>query len=124
MKNASDTGFSLGCLAIVSLFVGIILVAVAAGAIWPGIDQFAAGRFVCSNGHLVIQQDTYSYRPGSTDTMTTDLCVDRVTGAQTDVSFPTMAVSGLVYSAAIFMLGLILPAIGKVVGKVKAASAA
>lgn len=115
---------SLGCLLGVSLFVGIILCSIAAGAVFPGINQFAAGRLVCSNGAFVIQQNTYSYRPGESDTQTTDLCVDLESGTKQDVSFPTLLVSGLIYSGAIFILVLVATFIRGLVGRARAASAA
>ena len=115
---------SLGCLLGVSLFVGIILCSIAAGAVFPGINQFAAGHLVCSKGKFIIQQNTYSYRPGESDTQTTDLCVDVHSGTKQDVSFPTILVSGLIYSAAIFLLGLIVPPLWGVVGRLRAARAA
>ena len=115
---------SLGCLLGVSLFVGIILCSIAAGAVFPGINQFAAGSLVCGNGTFVIQQNTYSYRPGESDTQTTDLCVDLKSGTKQDVSFPTTLVSGLIYSAAIFVLVLVAAFIRGLVGRARAASVA
>ncbi len=114
---------SMGCSLTVSLFVGFILVAIAAGSIWPGIDRFAASRFVCSNGTFIIHQDTYSYRPGESDTMTTDYCVDLKSGVKQDVSFLTMLVSGLVYSGVIFLFGIIVPPVWGAFGRLKAARA-
>ncbi len=97
---------NIGCLLGVSLFVGIILCAIAAGAVFPVLNKFAAGPLVCSHGNFVIHQDTYSYRPGEQDTQTTDYCVDPQTGAKQDVSGITIAVSGLIWSGAIFVVAL------------------
>ncbi len=105
-------GSTLIWMVVGSLFVGIILCAVAAGAVFPGMNQFVAGPLVC-RGTFQIHQDTYSYRPGSTDTFTTDYCVDAATGEKQDVSTQTLVVAGLVDSAAIFVILLILIVVGR-----------
>ena len=99
-------------LVIGSLFVGIILCAIFAGAVFPGINQFVAGPLVC-RGTFLIHQDTYSYRPGETDTMTTDYCIDVATGVQRDVSFQTLVVAGLVDSVVIFIILLLFILVGR-----------
>ena len=94
-------------LVVISLFVGIILCSIAAGAVFPGLNQLAAGPLVC-HGTFQIHQDTYSYRPGESDTMTTDYCVDNTTGAKQDISGRVIIVAGLVDSAIIFVILVIL----------------
>ncbi len=98
---------SLIRLAGISLFVGFVLFSVAAGAVFPRLDQLTAGPLVC-RGTFQIHQDTYSYRPGQWDTMTTDYCVDNVTGVKEDISVKVMIVAGLVDSALIFVILLIV----------------
>jgi len=91
-------------LVVISLFVGIILCSIAAGAVFPGLNQLASGPLVCRHGTFQIHQDTYSYRPGESDTMTTDYCVDSTTGVKQDISGKVIIVAGLVDSAVIFVI--------------------
>jgi len=88
----------------VSMFCGIILVAVALGAIIPKVVNPIAKPLVCSNGNLEITQNTTSYRAGESDTWTTDTCVDSATGQQQDVSFQTTLGAGVIYSLIIFAI--------------------
>ena len=88
----------------VSMFCGIILVAVALGAIIPRVVNPIAKPLVCSNGNLEIMQNTTSYRPGESDTWTTDTCVDSTTGQQQDVSLQTTLGAGIIYSLIIFAI--------------------
>lgn len=88
----------------VSMFCGIILVSIAVGAVIPKVINPIAGPLVCGNGKLVITQNTTSYRPGESDTWTTDTCVDSATGNQQDVSLQTTLGAGMIYSLIIFVI--------------------
>ena len=92
----------------VSMFCGIILIAIAVGAIIPKVINPIAGPFVCKNGTLQITQNTTSYRPGESDTWTTDTCVDSATGNQQDVSFQTTLAAGVIYGLIIFGISAIV----------------
>ncbi len=96
----SGVGSQLGC----SLFIGIILISVAAGSIFHSMNWAVAGRLVCRGKMPPPQVDTYSYRPGEMDITTTYYCIDQATGAKKDVTFLTVLVAGLIYSAILFML--------------------
>lgn len=89
-----------------SLFCGVILVAVAAGAVMPRVINPIAAPLVCPHGQLQITQNTTSYRAGESDTWTTDTCVDSVTGAQQDVSLQTTLAAGMEYSLILFVIFL------------------
>jgi hypothetical protein len=86
----------------VSVFCGLIMIAIAAGAVIPKVIDPVAGPVVCRNGVLEITQNTTSYRPGESDTWTTDTCVDPATGNQLDVSFQTTLAAGMIYSLILF----------------------
>ncbi len=88
----------------VSMFCGVILVAIAAGAVAPKVIDPIAAPLVCPHGQLVITQNTTSYRPGESDTWTTDTCVDAATSQQQDVSSQTMLAAGMIYSLIIFVI--------------------
>lgn len=92
----------------VSMFCGIILIAIAVGAIIPKVIDPIAKPFVCKNGNLEITQNTTSYRPGESDTWTTDTCVDSATGNQQDVSFQTTLAAGVIYGLIIFAISVIV----------------
>ena len=92
----------------VSMFCGIILVAIAVGAIIPKVIDPIAKPFVCKNGTLQITQNTTSYRPGESDTWTTDTCIDSATGNQQDVSFQTTLAAGVIYGLIIFGISAIV----------------
>jgi hypothetical protein len=105
----------------VSMFCGIILVAVALGAIIPRVINPIAKPLVCSNGNLQITQNTTSYRPGESDTWTTDTCVDSTTGQQQDVSLQTTLGAGIIYSLIIFAIIIVWQIFSKITsGKSKA----
>ena len=105
----------------VSMFCGIILVVVALGAIIPKVVNPIAKPLVCSNGNLEITQNTTSYRPGESDTWTTDTCVDSATGQQQDVSLQTTLGAGIIYSLIIFAIIIVWRIFSKInIGKRKA----
>ena len=91
----------------VSLFCGLIMIAVALGAIIPKVIEPIAGPVVCANGKLEITQNTTSYRAGESDTWTTDTCVDSVTGEKRDVSIQTTLAAGMIYSLIIFVIVIV-----------------
>ena len=88
----------------VSLFCGLIMIAVALGAIFPKVINPIAKPLVCGNGELQITQNTTSYRAGESDTWTTDTCVDSTTGQPQDVSLQTTVSAGIIYSLIIFAI--------------------
>ncbi len=88
----------------VSMFCGIILVAIAAGAVAPKLIDPIAAPLVCPHGQLQISQNTTSYKPGESDTWTTDTCVDSTTGQQQDVSLQTTLAAGMEYSLILFVI--------------------
>ena len=92
----------------VSLFCGLIMIAVALGAIFPKVINPIAKPLVCGNGELQITQNTTSYRPGESDTWTIDICVDSATGNQQDVSFQTTLAAGVIYGLIIFGISAIV----------------
>jgi large-conductance mechanosensitive channel len=97
----------------VSLFCGLLMIGIALGAIIPKVVEPIAAPVVCANGKLEITQNTTSYRPGESDTWTTDTCVDVATGKQQDVSLPTTVVAGLIYSLIIFVILMVWSTYGK-----------
>ncbi len=91
----------------VSMFCGLIMIAIAVGAVVPKLIEPIAAPVVCPHGQLVITQNTTSYRQGESDTWTTDTCVDATTSAQQDVSMQTTFAAGMIYSLIIFVIILV-----------------
>ena len=105
----------------VSIFCGLIMIAIAAGAVFPKVIEPIAGPVVCRNGTLEISQNTTSYRAGESDTWTTDTCVDSTTGQQQDVSNQTTFAAGMIYSLIIFFVIMVWSGVRKLTTQ-KAAS--
>ena len=103
----------------VSLFCGLIMISVALGAIFPRLVNPIAKPLVCANGRLEITQNTTSYKPGESDTWTTNTCVDSATGARQDVSLQTTLAAGGIYS---LIIAVIIVVWGKVSQRDSAAS--
>lgn len=85
---------------VISLFCGVIIVAIGLGAAFPVINRVATP--LACNGQLQLSTDTYSYQPGEQTTTITWFCVDEKTGAKKDVSWKIILTAGLVYSLLIF----------------------
>ena len=88
----------------ISLFCGLIMIAIGIGAVIPKAIDPIAKPLVCENGELQITQNTTSYRAGESEPWTTDTCVDSTTGQQQDVSLQTTITAGVIYSLGIFVI--------------------
>jgi hypothetical protein len=106
----------------VSFFCGFILIAIAAGAVLPHVFNPIAAPIVCPHGQYQVSQNTTSYRPGESDTWTTDTCVDSATGQSTDVSGPTIFWSGVIYSLIIFAIMVVWGLYSWITGRQKKAA--
>lgn len=84
----------------VSLFFGVVIIAVAGGAVYPPL--YKAGASLVCKGELVIESSRYSYKPGQIGTQHTIFCQDKTSGARTEVTLKAIFAAGLVYSGVIF----------------------
>ncbi len=101
-----------GCSLGASLFIGIILIAVAAGSIFPRMNWTVAGKLVCGRGILEGPDvQTFSYKPGSVDMTTTYYCFTQ--GEQRDITLLTVLVAGLIYSASLYLITLVIGLVWK-----------
>jgi hypothetical protein len=87
-----------------SLFIGLVLISVAVGAIFPSIHKLSA-PLICRD-EVNIQVNTYSYKPGQSGTDIHIYCVDDK-GTQKEITFQAIVVTGLVASAILFVIALI-----------------
>ncbi len=99
----------------VSVFCGLIMIAVALGAVFPKLVNPIATPLVCPNGHLDITQNTTTYRAGESDTWTTDTCVDSANGQTHDVSLQTTFAAGMIYSLIIAAIIAVWSVISRVI---------
>ena len=87
----------------ISLFVGVIILAVGIGAAITPM-QGVSGPLVCGDNQLELQKDYYSYKPGQSGYTITWYCVDEETGAKEDRTFPVILASGVIYSLVLFVI--------------------
>ncbi|MDR3576492.1 MAG: hypothetical protein P4L50_21715 [Anaerolineaceae bacterium] len=92
------------------LFFGITIGSIGIGAAFPPANLIA-GPFVCPNGQMKLV--TQSEQPSSVQSITTIswYCVDRTTGAQTELGiFPMVLYSGAIYGIIAFLVSLLFMA--------------
>src|SRR5688572_19469804 len=101
-------------LAGISLFIGFVIISVAVGAIFPSMHKLTA-PLICK-GEVKVEVITYSYKPGQIGTDNHIYCLEEG-GGQKEITFPAIGVTGLFYSAIIFVIllfrarkGVTLPA--------------
>ena len=105
--NLSSILWTLVC----CLFVGVIIISVGLGSVFPAIDRVAR-PFVCPNGEMKYVQRVYRPTPVETITTTSWFCVDERTGAETELGvFPLSMASGAVYGLVLFVAALIFMAV-------------
>src|SRR5688572_7393142 len=92
-------------LAGISLFIGFIIISVAVGAIFPSMHKLTA-PLICK-GEVQVESITYSYKPGQIGTDNHIYCIDEQ-GDQKEITFPAIGVTGLFYSAILFVIFLFL----------------
>ena len=85
-----------------SLFSGFVVFAGGLGSFFPSLNQIAK-PIVCGSDVMQVEQHVYSYKPGSTSYTITVYCINDTTGAQKDVTNQTQLVTGLIYSAILFV---------------------
>lgn len=95
------------------LFVGVVIISVGLGSVFPPIDRVAR-PFVCPNGGMKYVQRVYRPTPVETVTTTSWFCVDERTGAETELGvFPISMASGAVYGLVLFAAALIFMAVSR-----------
>jgi hypothetical protein len=91
----------VGILAGISLFVGFVIISVAVGAVFPSMHKFTA-PLICS-GEVKVESIQYSYKPGQVGWNNHIYCIDE-SGTQQEITFPAIGVTGLFYSAILFVI--------------------
>jgi hypothetical protein len=95
----------IGILAGISLFIGFIIISVAVGAIFPSMHKLTA-PLICQ-GEVKVESIRYSYKPGQVGWDNHIYCIDEQ-GSQKEITFPAIGVTGLFYSAILFVILLIV----------------
>src|SRR5262249_14630549 len=87
-----------------SLFMGVTAISIGFGAIFPPLN-YVAGAVVCPGGIMTNSQEVYNVSPVETVTTLTWYCVNRASGAKTELSlWPMSIVSGLIYGFLLFLI--------------------
>jgi|GEM_PF-1671752 hypothetical protein len=90
------------------LFMGVTAISIGVGAAFPPLNKIAQ-PFVCPNGQMRVDSQTYRPSPGTTITTLDWQCVDRRTGEAQRINEMSMfLINGLIYGTILFaviMLG-------------------
>ncbi len=87
-----------------SIFMGVTAIAIGVGAAFPPLNQIAA-PFICPNGQMTYTEETSNPLPGTTYTQIGWYCVDKQTGAKTELDiFPMTLYSGVFYGLLLFVV--------------------
>jgi hypothetical protein len=87
----------------VSLFIGIVIVAVIGGLIFPPINSAVAGPLVC-DGQITTDSERYTTAEGGVGISRTFYCTEETSAALRDITTVTIVVAGLIYSLGVFAL--------------------
>lgn len=89
------------------LFMGVTAISIGVGALFPALNQIA-GPFICSNGQMRVDSQTYNGLPGQTVTTLDWQCVDKQTGEAQPVNEMSMfLINGLIYGFILFVVVVI-----------------
>jgi hypothetical protein len=90
-----------------SLFMGVTAISIGVGALFPPLN-YVAKPFVCPGGTMTVEQQVYTVSPVETVTTLTWYCVNRETGAKSELSmWPMSIASGLIYGLLLFLVILL-----------------
>jgi hypothetical protein len=85
-----------------SLFMGVTAISIGLGAAFPPLNRIA-GPFVCPNGDMRVDSQTYRPSPGTTITTLDWQCVDKRTGEAQRINEMSMfLINGLIYGFVLF----------------------
>lgn len=89
------------------LFMGVTAISIGFGAAFPDLNRIS-GPFVCSNGQMRVDSETYRPSPGTTVTTLAWMCVDKRTGEARPVNELSMfLINGVFYGLLLFAVILI-----------------
>jgi hypothetical protein len=90
-----------------SLFMGVTAISIGVGAVFPPLNQIAQ-PFICSNGQMRVDSQTYRPQPGTTVTTLDWQCVDKQTGKAQRINEMSMfLINGLIYGSILFAIIII-----------------
>lgn len=87
-------------LAAFSISIGAGLISGGLGGVAPSVRNIGL-PLVC-RGDVERETHPFSYKPGQSGISRSTYCVDADTGSRRDITFPLIAVAGVLYSAAAF----------------------
>jgi hypothetical protein len=84
--------------------MGVTAISIGFGAVFPSMNLIAK-PFVCPNGKMDLQTQTYNPYPGNTITTLTWYCVDQKTGTSAELGIFSMSLyAGLIYGFLLFVV--------------------
>jgi hypothetical protein len=88
------------------LFMGVTAVSMGIGALYPPLNDIA-GPFVCPHGRIQVTSQVYTVSPVESVNTLTYYCVDKQTGAQTELAlWPKHLIAGSIYGLLCFVIVL------------------
>ena len=96
-------GSSLFLIFIWCLFMGVTAISIGFGAIFPSMNRIAK-PFICPNGEMELETQTYRPYPGNTITTLTWYCVDASGNRKELGIFPMSLYAGLIYGLILFIV--------------------
>lgn len=96
-------GSSIALLLVWCLFMGVTAISTGFGAVFPSMNRIAK-PFICSNGKMELETQTYRPYPGNTTTTLTWYCVDASGNRKELGIFPMALYSGLIYGFLLFLV--------------------
>ncbi|TMC48532.1 MAG: SHOCT domain-containing protein [Chloroflexi bacterium] len=107
MKISFGTLLGTAVLFIFCLFLGVTVVSIGLGALFPPLN-LVAKPFVCPSGQMTYEEIVSRPLPGTTYTLIYWFCTDNQTGAKTQLEpFPKDLYAGIVYGLLLFVAGWI-----------------
>ena len=85
------------------LFMGVTAISIGFGAVFPSMNRIAK-PFICANGEMELETQTYRPYPGNTTTTLTWYCVDASGNRKELGIFPMSLYAGLIYGLILFIV--------------------
>lgn len=87
--------------------MGITAISIGFGAVFPSMN-LVAKPFVCANGSMTLDKQSYNPYPGKVVTTITWYCVDKASGTQKELGiFPMSLYAGTIYGVLLFVVVVI-----------------
>ncbi|MFT3890444.1 MAG: hypothetical protein QM730_02320 [Anaerolineales bacterium] len=96
-------GSSIALLLVWCLFMGVTAISIGFGAVFPSMNRITK-PFICPNGEMELETQTYRPYPGNTTTTITWYCVDASGNRKELGIFPMALYAGFIYGFLLFLV--------------------